>query len=173
MQTEIIINPDTCTFQAKRMFHAPVSLVWRAYTEPELLDQWWAPKPWKTETKSMDFTPEGKWIYDMVGPNGERHSCIQIFKEIVFEKYFSGIDAFIDEHGQINESMPVATWKNTFQSVEDKTLVTVDAVYPNKEALEFVIKMGMDKGVAMAHDNLEEVLRLLNPQSVNINHEHH
>lgn len=171
MQPEIIINPGTRTFQAKRMFNATVSLVWRAYTEPALLDQWWAPKPWKTETKSMDFRPEGKWIYDMVGPNGERHGCIQIFKEIVFEKSFSGIDAFIDENGQINESMLVASWKNTFQVVGNQTLVIVDAVYPTQEALETVIKMGMDKGVSMAHDNLDELINTLILQTKNINNE--
>lgn len=158
MNTEIKTDFDKFTFQAKREFNAPVSLVWRAYTEKELLDQWWAPKPWKTETKSMDFKPEGKWIYDMVGPEGERHGAIQIFKEIVFEKYFSGIDAFIDEQGNINETMPVATWKNTFQQTDNGTLVIVDATYPNREALEVVIKMGMDKGVSMAHDNLCELL---------------
>lgn len=158
MKTQIITDFEKFTFQAKREFNAPLSLVWRAYTEKELLDQWWAPKPWKAETKSMDFRPEGKWIYDMVGPEGERHGAVQIFKEIVFEKYFSGIDAFADEHGTINESMPVATWKNTFVQTENGTMVIVDAIYPNKESLETVIKMGMDIGVSMAHDNLSELL---------------
>jgi len=157
MNTEIKTDFENFTFQAKREFNAPVTLVWRAYTEKELLDQWWAPKPWKCETKRMDFRPEGKWIYDMVSPEGERHGAIQIFKEIVFEKYFSGIDAFTDEKGNINETMPVATWKNTFLPTDNGTLVIVDAVYPNKEALEFVIKMGMDKGVSAAHDNLSEL----------------
>lgn len=158
MNTQIKTDYENFTFQAKREFDAPVSLVWRAYTEKELLDQWWAPKPWKTETKSMDFRPEGKWEYDMVGPNGERHGGIQIFKEIVFEKYFSGIDAFADEQGNVNESMPVATWKNTFIPTENGTMVIVEAIYPNKEALEAVIKMGMDQGVSMAQDNLSELL---------------
>lgn len=158
MNTQIKTNFEERTFQSKREFNAPVSLVWRAYTEKELLDQWWAPKPWKAETQSMDFRIEGKWAYDMVGPNGERHGGIQIFKEIVFEKYFSGIDAFTDEQGNINESMPVATWKNTFVPTETGTLVITDAIYPNKEALEVVINMGMAEGVSMAHDNLSELL---------------
>lgn len=67
MNTQINTDFENFTFQAKREFDAPVSLVWRTYTEKEFLDQWWAPKPWKTETKYMDFRPEGKWIYDMVG----------------------------------------------------------------------------------------------------------
>lgn len=158
MNTEIKIDLDKFTFQAKREFNAPISLVWLAYTEKELLDQWWAPKPWKTETKSMDFQPEGKWIYDMVGPEGERHGAIQIFKEIVFEEYFSGIDAFADDQGNIIEAMPIAIWKNTFIETETGTLVIVDATYPNKQALEIVIEMGMDKGVTAAHDNLTELL---------------
>ena len=158
MTTQIHTDFEQFTFQAKRTFNAPVSLVWRAYTEKELLDQWWAPLPWKTETQSLDFQPGGKWRYDMVGPAGERHGGVQIFQEIVFEDYFSGIDAFADEQGQINDDLPVATWKNTFVPTENGTLVIVDAVYPNREALETVINMGMAQGVAAAHDNLAELL---------------
>jgi len=57
--------------------------------------------------------------------------------------------------------MPVANWKNTFVETEKGTIVIVEAQYPTREALEFVIKMGMDKGVSMAHDNLSEVLEAL------------
>ena len=56
-----------------RSFDAPVSDVWRAWTESELLDQWWAPKPWKAETKSMDFRVGGYWLYAMVGPDNTKH----------------------------------------------------------------------------------------------------
>jgi len=164
MNTQITTDFERFTFQAKREFDAPVSLVWRAYTEYELLDQWWAPRPWKAETKNMDFSINGKWMYDLVGPEGERHGAIQIFKEIVLEKYFSGIDAFADEHGNINKSMPVATWKNTFLPTANGTMVVVDAIYPTKEALETVIKMGMDKGVSMAHDNLTDLLTTIHAQ---------
>jgi len=161
MKTQIHTDFEKLTFQAKREFDAPVSLVWRAYTEKELLDRWWAPKPWSTQTVSLDFREGGKWVYDMVGPNGERSRAMQIFSEIVFEKYFSGIDTFVDQDGNINESMPVANWKNTFVETEKGTIVIVEAQYPTREALEFVIKMGMDKGVSMAHDNLSEVLEAL------------
>lgn len=158
MTTQITTDFDKLTFQAKREFGAPVSLVWRAYTEKELLDQWWAPEPWKTETKTMDFKVGGRWVYDMISPEGERHGGVQIFNEIVFEEFFSGIDAFIDQDGQINESMPVASWKNSFFPMETGTLVVVDAKYPSRDALEFVLKMGMDKGVTMAHDKLSSLL---------------
>lgn len=161
MKTEIITDTEKATFQAKREFNASVKLVWRAFTESELLDQWWAPKPWKCVTKSLHFKQSGKWIYDMVGPSGERHSAVQVFEEIVFEQFFSGIDAFTDDLGNINEAMPVAKWKNTFISTENATLVITEAKYPNTESLEFVLKMGMAEGLAMAQDNLDEVLKSL------------
>jgi uncharacterized protein YndB with AHSA1/START domain len=169
MKTEIITDKEKAEFQAKREFNACVSLVWRVFTESELLDQWWAPKPWKCETKKMDFKPKGKWEYDMVGPNGERHGAVQIFEEIVFEKFFSGIDAFTDEQGQINESMPVAKWKNTFTPTKNGTLVITEAKYPNAKSLETVLKMGMAEGLSMAHANLDEVLNSLSLQKLKNN----
>lgn len=158
MKTEFIKDLENGTFQAIREFSADVNLVWRAFTEPELLDQWWAPKPWKCETKSMDFKVGGKWLYDMVGPAGERHGAIQIFSEIKPAEFFSGKDAFTDNGGNINEDMPVATWENTFIPTEKGTLVKTFAQYPNPEALQEVLKMGMEQGLGMAQDNLEELL---------------
>jgi len=53
-----------------RSFDAPLELVWQAWTESEILDQWWAPKPYRAETKTMDFSEGGRWLYCMVGPTG-------------------------------------------------------------------------------------------------------
>lgn len=158
MKTEITTDLKLATFQAKREFNADLALVWRAWTEPELLDQWWAPAPWKNETKLMDFREGGKWIYEMVGPEGQRHGALQIYETIVVREFFSGKDAFADENGNINEKLPVCTWKNTFIKTEKGTLVISFAQYPNTEALETVIKMGMSEGLTMAHNQLEEVL---------------
>jgi uncharacterized protein YndB with AHSA1/START domain len=66
MKTEITTNLELATFQAKREFASNISLVWRACTEADLLDKWWAPAPWKCETKMMDFREGGKWIYEPI-----------------------------------------------------------------------------------------------------------
>lgn len=39
----------------EKEFAAPLALVWRSWIDSTLLDQWWAPKPWRAKTKSMDF----------------------------------------------------------------------------------------------------------------------
>ena len=42
-----------------REFNAPVEKVWKAWTEPELIEKWIAPKPWTAQTKILDFTVGG------------------------------------------------------------------------------------------------------------------
>src|SRR5262245_31302572 len=81
-----------------REFDAPVQQVWEAWTNPRLLDLWWAPKPWRAETKKMDFREGGVWLYCMVGPEGERQWCHVGYETITTNTSFTGIDAFCDEN---------------------------------------------------------------------------
>ena len=82
-----------------RNFDATPEQVWRAWTESELLDQWWAPKPWKANTKLMEFTEGGMWLYCMAGPNGEKHYSLVSYKTIDPEKAFTAKDNFCNEDG--------------------------------------------------------------------------
>jgi len=159
MNTAITTDLKKATFEARREFNADISLVWRAFTKPELRDQWWAPAPWKCETKLMDFRERGKWLYDMVGPEGERHGGVELYDKIKVEDFYTGKDAFTNEKGEINEKMPMSSLKNTFIPTENGTLVILFSQYPDTESLETVIKMGMYEGLNMGFDQLEEVLR--------------
>ncbi len=53
-----------------REFNAPIEKIWKAWTDPEILDKWWAPKPSKVVTKIMDFRVGGMWQFAMVTPRG-------------------------------------------------------------------------------------------------------
>jgi uncharacterized protein YndB with AHSA1/START domain len=77
-----------------RAFKAEVTLVWRAWTESELLDQWWAPEPWRTETKYLNFSEGGHWIYAMVGPDNTRHFSRVDFIKIDPYSSFKSKDCF-------------------------------------------------------------------------------
>lgn len=105
---DFIVDKENNKIKVKREFAAPVDKVWAAWTQSELLDQWWAPKPWKTETKSMDFREGGRWLYSMVGPGGERHWCLADYEKITPRQSFSALDAFCDEEGNINKDFPQA-----------------------------------------------------------------
>lgn len=158
MKTTFIKDLEKCTLEVSREYHANINLVWRAWTEPELLCQWWAPLPWKCESQSMDFKPGGKWVYAMVGPNGEKHFGVMCYHEIKVEQYFKGEDAFCDDKGNINEGLPVANWINTFTPTANGTTVKIFTTYPNKEALQTVLDMGLEQGLNMAIDQLVQLL---------------
>lgn len=156
---ETIFNTDKNKLTVTRTFDAPLELVWRTWTEPELLDQWWAPEPWKSETSHMDFKEGGFRLYAMVGPEGERHLGRTDYLSIHVRVQFSGKDSFCDEDGNINPDLPVATFKNHFQETESRTLVTILTEYASEEHLEQIIQMGMKEGLAMAFENLDGVLK--------------
>jgi uncharacterized protein YndB with AHSA1/START domain len=124
-QIEISKNAASKKITVVREFDAPVDQVWKAWTESSLLDQWWAPKPWKAETKSMDFREGGKWLYCMVGPDGTRSWCRVDFKTIDPQNNFTASDCFCDENGNETSELPGMDWKNVFTETGSGTKVTV------------------------------------------------
>lgn len=141
-----------------REFDAPVEHVWRAWTESRLLDQWWAPLPWKAKTRKMDFRQGGQWLYAMVGPNGEEHWSGVDFNTINPGKSFACTTYFCDEYGNKNAELPVMQWLNKFSETEDGTRVEVVLTFTSEAELEKIIAMGFKEGFAAAHSNLDKLL---------------
>ena len=141
-----------------RIFNASIDLVWRTWTEADLLDQWWAPKPWESKTKRMEFAENAQRLYAMCGPNGEEHWGLTTYEIISKPSYFSGEDAFCDKNGIVNEEMPVAKFENKFQTNSTQTTVIVVTQYTSEEHLQQVIQMGMKEGLSMAYENLDNLL---------------
>jgi uncharacterized protein YndB with AHSA1/START domain len=70
-RNDFTFDKATKTVLITREFDADLSLVWDAFTKPEILDQWMAPKPWASKTKFMDFKVGGRRFYAMVSPEGQ------------------------------------------------------------------------------------------------------
>lgn len=157
---ETVYKKDLANKKIKvtREFDAPVAEVWKAWTEPKLLDQWWAPKPWKAVTVSQDFKPGGRWFYYMQGPDESRHYCIADYISIAANKSFSAKDAFTDDKGNIDSNMPSMTWKVAFNSTGDATKVDIEISAKSEDDLNKIIEMGFQEGFAAAHKNLDELL---------------
>lgn len=141
-----------------REFDAPLKRVWKAWTESELLDQWWAPKPWKAETKSMDFREGGMWLYCMAGPEGPGSWCRADFETISPQKSYTGLDAFCDESGNITKEFPGMHWKTEFSETESGTKVRVEITFDSEADLEKILELGFEEGFTAAHGNLDELL---------------
>ena len=140
----------------KREFAASKPLVWEAWTNPEILDLWWAPKPFQTKTKSMDFKVGGMWLYCMVGPENMTHWCRADYLSIEPLESYSGLDAFCDEDAIINTEFPRTTWFVQFENKGDHTIVNIRNQFEKLEDLEKIIELGFKEGFTMAMGNLDE-----------------
>ncbi len=159
-KTNYTVNNDAKTMVAERAFDAPLPLVWQAWTDSAILELWWAPLPWKAVTKSMDFTPGGKWHYAMMGPQGEKHWSMVEYKEIVPQQYFTQQNYFSNEEGNRSKEMPGSSnWHTAFTSNGETTMVTTTITYDSAETMEKMIAMGFKGGFAMAHENLDAYIQ--------------
>ena len=152
------VNKENNTITVKREFAAALALVWDAFTKSEILDQWWAPKPWKARTKTMDFREGGHWHYAMVGPEGEEHWALANYRNIQLRNKFTGLDAFADADGNVNKALPQSTWEVTFADKGQVTLVEFHISYDDLAQLEATIQMGFKEGFTMALEGLDELL---------------
>lgn len=163
MKNDLLVNfsvdKENKKISVERRFAAPLPKVWAAWTESEILDQWWAPKPWKARTKEMDFTEGGHWLYAMFGPDGETHWSRADFKSIVTQNSFSSESAFCDEEGTITEDMPKSTWTNTFREISESTTVSIEILYNDLKDLEAEIEMGFKEGFTAGMENLDAFLK--------------
>jgi len=160
MKSIITFNEDfdSNSVYVMKIYKTEVSKVWAYFTQSELLDQWWAPKPWKCETRKQDFEEGGTWLYSMVGPEGERHYSLLKYGEITEHRSFDGTDAFCDENGTINEDFPQSKWLLGFTGVEEGTKVTINIHFPSQEALKQLLEMGFEEGFKTGLNQLEEIL---------------
>lgn len=152
------VDKEKNSITVKREFAAGLDLVWDAWTKPALLDLWWAPKPYRTKTKSMDFRVGGSWLYAMLSPENVPHWCKADYKKIEPKKSFSGLDAFCDEEGNVDTSFPRSLWNNNFKENTDTTTVDITIKYESLADLEKIINLGFKEGFTMAMGNLDQYL---------------
>lgn len=158
MQTKVVKDFHEKSVLVSREFNFPVDDVWRCYTEPELLDQWWGPSPWRAETKTMKFEVGGFWLYAMVGPEGQKHWGIMHYTNIVHHKEIRLEDAFCDENGIHNESLPVSKGDMIFTSGVNSTRVEFKMIYTTEEQLKTIVEMGFEQGITICLDQLSNLL---------------
>jgi len=155
LQFDFIVNKENNTIEVTREFAAPLERVWAAWTQSEILDQWWAPKPYAARTKSMDFSVGGTWIYAMVGPDGSEQWCKADYKSIEAMKNYSALDAFCDEEGNVAQDFPRSLWTNSFNDQSTSTIVNIVVKYEKIEDLQMIMEMGFEEGFTACMENLD------------------
>jgi uncharacterized protein YndB with AHSA1/START domain len=156
---EFIVNKETKTVSITKEFDAERDLVWDAYTKPELLDQWWAPKPFSSRTTEMEFREGGRRFYAMVSPEGAERWSIQKYSSITPKSNFKFFNTFSDENE--NPELPGSDWDLSFIEQDGTTKVSISIYNESLERLERMIELGFGEGTKMQFKNLEELLATL------------
>ena len=156
---DFTVDKPSKTVTIVKEFAAELSLVWDAYTKQEILDQWWAPKPWKSVTKVMNFEEGGRRFYAMVSPEGQEHWALQKYTSISPKTNFKLYNSFADKDE--NPQLPGSEWDLNFTDLNENTKVVITIYNESLERMEQMIEMGFKEGFTMTLQSLEELLASL------------
>ncbi len=160
---DFTVDKAAKTVFVNREFAAELALVWDAFTKQEILDQWWAPKPWASKTKIMDFKVGGRRFYAMVSPEGQEHWSVQKYTSITPKTNFKMFNAFADKDE--NLELPGSDWDFNFSEQNGTTKVSISIYNESLERMEKMIEMGFQGGFTMTLNYLEQLLADLNKKA--------
>ena len=159
---QFLTDRSANTMTIRREFLANRQLVWDCHTKSDLLNQWFAPKPLTTKTKSMDFRDGGHWHYAMIMPDGQEYWARMDYQTITPIDGYTLLDGFSDETGALNPELPRANWSVTFrEAAQGRTTVQTIVTFKSTADLEQVIAMGMEEGMKSTIERLDELLETL------------
>ncbi|MES2337744.1 MAG: SRPBCC family protein [Pseudomonadota bacterium] len=136
----------------ERIIDVPVDVVWRAWTEHQ--DEWFCPRPWRSETLVQELRAGGRSSIVMRGPEGEENHLEGVFLEVVPGERIVSTDAFT--HGWLPAG-PFMVRIDTFEDIGGRTRYTATARHWTREAMEQHAAMGFDAGWNAATDQLVAV----------------
>ena len=151
--------PSATRILITREFDAPRHLVYRAFTEPELVKRWWSGQRGEVTTAEIDLRPGGRWRYVMSANAGFEVAFHGTYREIVPDERIVSTELFEGVSGATEDDATVNTM--TFTEVDGRTTLMTLIECRIKEIRDAIIESGMEDGMQEAFDRLEQVARSL------------
>lgn len=154
-ETQIIAEPGIPQIIVAREFDAPRELVFRAYTDPQLLVRWLGPRDLALTVECYDTHDGGRWRYVNTDAEGNTYG---------FHGVFHGDpspDAIVQTFEFEGAPGHVKLDTTTLQQRGAKTLVRTVSAFPSAEDRDAMIASGMERGVRDSAERLEELLAKL------------
>ena len=140
----------------EREFDAPVTAVFRAHKEPDLVKQWMGPRDYETDIEIYDFRTGGRWRFVQRDQDGEEYAFNGVF-HVVRENEFA-IQTF--EFEMFPEAVSIESL--TFEDLGDgHSRVRGHATYPSLEARDGMVSGGMENGMNDGYQRLDDLLTTL------------
>ncbi|MEP7042353.1 MAG: SRPBCC family protein [Dokdonella sp.] len=152
-----ISTPSDREIAMTRSFDAPRTLVFEAWTKPELLKRWLGVhNGWSLAICEIDLNVGGRYRYVWRGLDGIEMGMGGVYREIVVPERIVGTERF-DQAWYPGEGVGTVTLVET----GGRTTLTQTLLYESREARDAVLRSPMEKGVALAYDKLDEILASL------------
>jgi uncharacterized protein YndB with AHSA1/START domain len=152
-----IMTPTDREIVMTRVFAAPQRLVFDAMTKPELIKRWlFGPDGWTMTVCDVDLKVGGTYRYAWRDEKGTEMAMGGVFREIIKPERLVATELFDDAWypGEAVDTTVLVEKGGT-------TTCTLTVLYASKEARDMALKSGMDEGMAMGYDRLDEVLASL------------
>ena len=156
-KTSLIAEPGVPQILIAREVNAPREIVFRAYTEPDLLVQWLEPRRYAMTIDRLEIRDGGTWRYLHRGDDGTEYAFRGVFHGTPSLDGIVQTFEFEGTHGQISLETV------TFEDLGSRTLVRTNAVYQSVANRDAMIESGMEAGLNEGLDRLDELLTKLFP----------
>ena len=159
MNTTITKDPKALTMTVTTELAATVERGWQLLADPRKLERWWGPPTYPATVVDHDLTPGGRVTYFMTGPDGDKSAGYWEVVAVDPPRRLEVKDGFADDSGQPNNDMPAMTMVMTFEEAGDGcSIMRVETRFPSLEAMDQLISMGMEEGIAAASGQIDAIL---------------
>jgi uncharacterized protein YndB with AHSA1/START domain len=142
-----------------RLIAAPRAIVWRCWAEPELIKQWFTPRPWTTPVVTLDLRAGGASYMLFRGPEGQEHPNRGVYLEVVPEERLVFTDAYVE--AWVPSAEPFITAIITLSDEDGGTRYEACVRHWSEEAMKRHESMGFHEGWGKAADQLAAVAKSL------------
>lgn len=149
---DIVVESGKQMVVITQIFDAPRDLVWRIYTDPELVPKWWGPKILKTTVEKMEVKTGGSWRVIQKDTDGN---------EFIFHGVYHDVHPYQVTRTMEWEGMPghVLLEAIKLEEMDGKTKVINNTVFQSVEDRDGMVETGMRDGVTESYDRFVELLK--------------
>jgi uncharacterized protein YndB with AHSA1/START domain len=158
--TSILKDTDTHTMTITAELDATVERAWQLWADPRQLERWWGPPTYPATVVEHDLAPGGRVTYFMTGPEGDQHHGWWEVLAVEQPTRLELKDGFSDASGAPDDSMPTTITVVTLTERQGGgTLMAIESRFPSLAAMEQLVSMGMEEGMAAALGQIPAILR--------------
>ncbi len=157
--TSVEKDREALTMTITAELDATVERSWQLWADPRQLERWWGPPSYPATVVDHDLTTGGRVTYFMTGPDGDTvHGWWEVLA-LEPPRRLEFRDGFADDSGTPDASMPTTTTVVTLTEREGGgTRMVINSAFPSVEAMEQLLSMGMEEGIAAAMAQIDDIL---------------